>query len=69
MLQNKETTVQSYRKMLKQNTKKRSGIEGVLFNRTGEMEVDNFVCLNSSLYLFYFHFVTNLQIKNLWRPL
>ena len=30
MLQNKETTVQSYRKMLSKSTKKSSGIKGAM---------------------------------------
>ena len=55
-LQNKETTVQSCRKILNENTKKSSGIEGSLFNCTGEMEMDNFACMNGSLYLFCLFF-------------
>ena len=51
-LQNKETTVQSYRKMLIQKNKKSLGIKLKVFNCTGEMGMDNFVCLNSSLALF-----------------
>ena len=62
-LQNKEATVQSYRKMSKQNTKKSPELEGVYFNCTGEIGMDNFGCLNSSLSLFYFYFVTSLQKK------
>ena len=58
---NKETTVQSYRKMSNQNTKNISGIKLALFNSTGEKGMDNFGYLNSSLSLFYFYFVTNLQ--------
>ena len=53
-LQNKETTVQSYQKILNQNTKKSPGIKGTLFNCTGEMGMDNFGCLNSSLSLLLF---------------
>ena len=49
-LQNKETTVQSYRKMANQNTKKSPGIEFVLFNCMGERGMDNFGYLNSLLY-------------------
>ena len=49
-LQNKETTVPCYRKMSNQNTKKSPGIEFALFNCTGEMRMDNFVYLSSSLY-------------------
>ena len=52
--QNKETTMQSFRKMLNQNTKKSAGIEFALFDYTGEMGMDNFGCLNSSLSLFFF---------------
>ena len=40
----KETTVQSYQKILNQNIKKSLGIEGALFNCTGEMGMDNFGC-------------------------
>ena len=46
--------MQSYRKISNQNTKKSTGIEGPIFNRTGEMEMDHFGCLNSSLSLFLF---------------
>ena len=53
-LQNKETTVRSYRKMFNQSTSKRPGIEFVLFNCTEEMGMDNFVYLNSS-----FCFISN----------
>ena len=49
MLQNKETTVQSYWKMLHQNTKTSPWIEDVLFNCMGEMGIDKFVSLNSPL--------------------
>ena len=35
MLQNKETTVQSYRKMLNRSTKKSSGIKGALYGGDG----------------------------------
>ena len=48
----KETTVQSYQKMLNQNTKKSLGIVDALFNCMGQMGMDNFGCLNSSLSLF-----------------
>ena len=41
-LQNKETTVQNYRKMSNQNI--------ALFNCTGEMGMNNFGYLNSSFY-------------------
>ena len=64
-LQNKETTVQSYRKTSNQNTKKSPGIEFALFNCAGKMRKDNFGYLNSSLFLFYFYFVTNLRIKKI----
>ena len=40
-LQNKETTVQSYRKMLNQNTKKSPGIGFAICNCTEEMGMDN----------------------------
>ena len=49
-LQNKETTAQSYQKMSNQNTKKSNGIEFALLNCTGEMGMDNFGYLSSSLY-------------------
>ena len=49
-LQNKETTNQSYRKMLNQNTKKSPGIEFALFACTEEMRMDSFGFLNCSLY-------------------
>ena len=49
------------------NTQKRPGIEGALFNYTGEIGMDNFDCLNSWPSLFYFHFVTSMQNKKLWR--
>ena len=55
-LQNKETTVQSCLEILKENTKKSSGIEGALFNCKGEMGMDNFACMNGSLYLFCLFF-------------
>ena len=61
MLQNKENTVQNYQKMSNQNTKKSSTIQSVLFNCTGEMEMENFGYLNNSLSLFYFCFVMNLR--------
>ena len=44
-------------------TQKNPGIEVAHFNCTGEMRVDNFGCLNSSLSLFYVYFVTNLRKK------
>ena len=53
-LQIKETTVQSHRKMSNQNTKKSPGIEFTLFNYTGDMEMNNSACLNSSLFLILF---------------
>ena len=49
-LQNKETTVQSYQKMSDQNAMKSPGIEFALFNCTGEIGMDNFGYLNSTLY-------------------
>ena len=48
--------------MSNQNTKKSLGIEVAL---TGEMGMDNFVYLNSSLSLFYFNFLRNLK-KNIY---
>ena len=63
-LQNKESTVQNYRKMSNQNSKKSPGIDCALFNCAEKN--DNFGCLNSSLSLFYFYFVTNLR-KKIWR--
>ena len=49
-LQNKETTLQSYRKMSNKNTEKSHPIEGALFNCRGEMGMDNIGSLNSSFY-------------------
>ena len=46
--------------MSNQNCKKSPAIEFALFNCTGEMNVDNFGYLNSSLYLY---FVTKLPEK------
>ena len=63
LLQNKETTVQSSRKMSDQNTKKSPGIKVALFNGTGYMGMNIFGCLNRSLSLFYFCFLTNLRKK------
>ena len=40
-LQNKEITLQSYRKMLNQNTKKSPGVEFAIYNCTEEMGMDN----------------------------
>ena len=69
MLQNKETTVQRYQKILNQNTRKNPGIEVALFNFTGDMGIDNFGCLTSS-FAFFFYFVMNLQKeKIMWRAL
>ena len=53
MLQNKETTVQRYQKILNQNTKKNPGIEVALFNFTGDMGIDNSGCLTSSFSFFF----------------
>ena len=61
-LENKETTVQSYQKMSNQNTKNRPKGEFSLFNYTGEMGMDNFGWLISSLS--FFLSVTNLRKKN-----
>ena len=47
--------------MLNQNTKKNPEIEGALFNCAGEIGMDDIGCLNSSLSLCYFYFVTSLQ--------
>ena len=44
--------MQSYRKISNQNTRKSPAIEGMLFNCTGELGIDDFGCLNSSLALF-----------------
>ena len=49
-LQKIENTIQSYRKMSKQNTKKSPGIEFTFFNCTWKMRMDNFGYLNNSLY-------------------
>ena len=68
-LQNKETTVQSYWKISNQNTKKSRGIAFALFNCTGEIGMNNFGYLNSSLSLFDFYFVMNLRKKNCVRTL
>ena len=65
-LQNKETTVQSCRKMLNKNAKKSPEIEGAIFKCTREMEMDNFGHLNSSLYLFCFFLLRTCE-KKLWR--
>ena len=54
MLQNKGTNVQSYQKLLNQNTKKNSGIKFALFNCTGEMEMDNFGYLSTHFILLLF---------------
>ena len=63
-LKKKETTAQSYREMLNQNiTKKSPGIQFALFSCTREMEIDQFGYLNSSIFLFYFYFMTNLRKK------
>ena len=43
MLQNKKTTVQSYRKILNTNTKNSPVIEVALFDCTREMRMDNSV--------------------------
>ena len=46
---------------LNQNIKKSPGIQSALFNWTGDIGMDNFGCQNSSTYLCYFYFLTNLQ--------
>ena len=50
--------------MSNQNTKKSPGIEVAFFKCTGDMIMDNFDYLNTSLSLFSFYFVTNLRKKN-----
>ena len=54
MIQNKETTAQSCRKILNKKTKKSPWIEGALFNCTGEIGLDNFDCMHGSLFFFFF---------------
>ena len=66
MIQNKETTAQSCRKILNKKTKKSPWIEGALFNCTGEIGMDNFDCMHGSLYFFLFFSVTDLR-KKIWR--
>ena len=46
----KKSTGQSYQKILNKNTKMSPGIEFELFNYTGEMGMDHFGYLSSSLY-------------------
>ena len=60
----KRYKIQSYRKMWNKNTKKSPRIEVALFNFTGEARMDNFGCLNSSL---YFLFCNDFAKKKLWR--
>ena len=62
-LQNRETTVQSYRKISNHNTTTIPGIEFVLFNCTGEMGMDDFGYLKSSLYIISIRNATNLRKK------
>ena len=69
MLQNKETTVQRYQKILNQNTRKNPGIEVALFNFTGDMGIDNFGCLTSSFSFFFYFVIMNLQKKIMRRAL
>ena len=61
-LQNKETTVQNYRKMSNQYTNESPRIEFALFNCTREMGIGNFG-KSEYLNLFYFYFVTSLRRK------
>ena len=49
-LQNKEITGQSYQKISNKNTKKNPRIEFGFSNSTGEIGMDNFGYLSSSLY-------------------
>ena len=51
-LLNKETTVQSYRKMSIQKHQEEPRHRSCTFNCTGEMGMDNFGCLNCSFALF-----------------
>ena len=44
--------------MSNQNTKKSPEFKCAPFNWAGELEMDNFSCLNSSVSVFYFYFVT-----------
>ena len=60
MLQNIETTVQSYQRMSNKNIKKGPGIEGALCNCMGKMRNYNFGCQNS-LFFESFYFVSNWQ--------
>lgn len=53
MLQNKKTTVQSYRKILTKNTKNSPVIEVALFNCTREMRMDNSVTWGKKLWRMY----------------
>ena len=62
-LQNKETTVQSYRKMSIQNTKKSLGIEDVLLTVRGRWEWTILVVWIA--YLLYFCFVRELRKKTM----
>ena len=65
-LQNKDTTVQSCRKMSNQNTKKSPVDWSCTFQLYGGgIGMDHFGCLNNSL-LLYFYFIIDLQ-KKLWR--
>ena len=49
---------------MNKNTKKSPGIEGALFYCTREMGMDNFGCMNGSLYLFCFFFCKKPAKKN-----
>ena len=49
-LQIKETTAQNYHQIMNQNTKMSPGIRFAHFSCTGEMRIDNFGYLNSTLY-------------------
>ena len=64
MLQNIETTVQSYQRMSNKNIKKGPGIEGALCNCMGKIRNYNFGYQNSSFFK-SFCFVLNWQ-KDIW---
>ena len=65
VLQNKETTLQIYRKMSNQNIKRSPRIRFALCRCTREMGMDNFGYLNSSLY--FISVFKGTCKKNLWR--
>ena len=49
--------------MLNKNNKKSTGIEGALFHCMGEMGMDNFGCLKSSLSFFFLFLFYNEPAK------